>query len=66
MYGVSQIAGKMQAVAAMALQKFRKEFFMNWALASLQFRQLGFVVINQYDFVPKLGKAGSGDEPNVT
>jgi tryptophan 2,3-dioxygenase len=66
MYGVSQIPSEVQAVATMTLQKFRKELFMNGALASLQFRQLRFVVINQHNFMAKFRKTGSGYESNVS
>src|SRR5438128_5165555 len=39
---------------------------MNGDLASFQGRKLVLIIVNQYNFVPEVGKAGRGHQPNVS
>jgi hypothetical protein len=50
----------------MALQKFRKELFMDRAFAPFQRRDFVFIVINQQNFMAKLSEAGARYEANIT
>src|SRR6266550_7277628 len=39
---------------------------MNWNLASFQGRKLLLIIVNQNNFVPEVGKARPGHQPNVS
>jgi hypothetical protein len=55
-----------QTRAAMPLQQFGKVQLVNRSFASLQTRQLGYVIVNTDDVVADLSKASGGDKTNIS
>ena len=64
--GGLQVAGELDALAAMPRQEFGKKFFVDRNVAGAESFQLFLVVIDEHDFMTEIGKTDTGNQSYIS